>query len=217
MLGATFAAPRDGVTELLPDGLRPVRATPTGKAAVTLLSVAYRAVGIPGMDPYDEFAVIISAHHSSPARLPYVSALTHATNGYVWCMPVTTEPSRAFGVDIWGFPKVVADIDHDDTGSGRETTVTIDGERFVTFEVDRPPATAVQEEGFSYTVKDGQVLKVPSTIDAEAGLWPFSTDVSVSFGGHPKAAPLSDLDLGPRALGRVSVDGEVYFSRGEPP
>jgi hypothetical protein len=215
MLGATFAAPRDGVAELLPEGLRPIRATPTGKAAVTLLSVAYRDVGVSGLDPYDEFAVIIPAHHSSPAAIPYASALRQATNGYVWWMPVTTEPSRAFGVDVWGFPKVVAEISHDDTGAGRETTVSVDGDRFVTFEVARPPETTVQDEGVSYTVSDGRMLKVPSEIDAAAGLWPFSTDVSVSFGEHPKAAPLRALDLGPRTLGRVSLDGDVYFHPGE--
>lgn len=130
-------------------------------------------------------------------------------------MPVTTEPSKAFGVDIWGFPKVVADITHDDTGSVRETTVSIDGDRFVTFEVDRPPGTTIEDDGFSYVLTDDQIVQVPNRIDAEAGLWPFSSNVSVSFGNHPKADPLRSLDLGTRALGRVSVDGDVYFYPGE--
>lgn len=215
MFGATFAAPRNDIAELLPQGLQPVRATPTGKAAVTLLSVEYHDVGVPDMDPYNEFAVIMPAHHSSPASIPYVSALTQATNGYIWFMPVTTEPSKAFGVDIWGFPKVVADITHDDTGSVRETTVSIDGDRFGTFEIDRPPGTTMQDDGFSYVLNDDQLLKVPNEIDAEVGLWPFSTNVSVSFGEHPKAEPLRSLDLGSRALGRVSLDGDAYFYAGE--
>jgi len=216
MLGATFAAPRAAVADLLPAGLSPIRATATGEAAVTLLSVAYREVDVPGMDPYDEFAVILPASHAAPAKLPYVSALTQATNGYVWYMPVTTEPSKAFGVDVWGFPKVVADISHEDTGGGRETTVTVDGERFVTLAVDRPPSFDTEDSGVSYTVRDDRLVEVPSTTDAELGVWPFSSQVSVSFGDHPKAAPLRSLDLGPRALGRVSVEGDVTFHRGEP-
>lgn len=216
MLGATFPAPADDVAALLPDGLEPIRATATGDAAVTLLSVEYDDVGIPDLEPYDEFAVIVPASHTTPARIPYVSALTQATNGYVWYMPVTTEPSKAFGIDIWGYPKVVADITHDDDESVRKTTVTVDDDRFVTLEIDRPPSFDTDDTGVSYTVKDGRVLKVPSTIEAEAGLWPFSTNVSVSFGDHPKADPLRSLDLGSRALGRISLEGDVYFQEGEP-
>lgn len=216
MLGATFAASKSAVSALLPSGLRPIRATPGGAAAVTLLSVEYHEVDVPGMDPYDEFAVMIPASHASPSRIPYVSAFTQATNAYVRYMPVTTEPAKAFGVDVWGFPKVVADITHADDGSVRTTTVTMDGERFVTFEVGRPPSVEMEDDGFSYTVKDDRVLKVPNRIDGDAGLWPFSTDVSVSFGDHPNADPLKSLDLGPRALARVSVEGDTYFHPGEP-
>ncbi|MFB6156393.1 MAG: acetoacetate decarboxylase family protein [Haloferacaceae archaeon] len=96
-LGATFAAPADAVADLLPDELAPIRATPTGDAAVTLLSVEYHDVDVPGMAPYDEFAAVVPASHAVTLDVPYVSALTRATNGYVWYMPVTTAPSRAFG------------------------------------------------------------------------------------------------------------------------
>jgi hypothetical protein len=215
MLGATFAAPKADVLALLPNGLHPIRATPTGDAALTLLSVEYHEVDIPGLDPYDECAVIIPASHTSPSNVPYVSALTQATNGYVWYLPVTTEPARAFGADIWGFPKMVADITHDDDGSARTTTVTVDGDRFISFEIERPPSIDTTDDGFSYAIKDDQLLRVPSNIDAAAGIWPFSTNVSVSFGDHPKAAPLQSLDLSSRALARVSVDGDVYFHPGE--
>ncbi|QAU14021.1 acetoacetate decarboxylase [Halorubrum sp. BOL3-1] len=215
MLGATFAAPTSDVLELLPSGLYPIRATPTGDAAVTLLSVEYHEVGIPGLDPYNEFAVVIPAHHSSPSTVPYVSALLQATNGYVWSMPVTTEPTKAFGIDIWGFPKVVAEITHDDDGSVRTTTVTMDGDRFVTLEVDRPPSIDMNDDGFSYTIKDNNLLKVPNKVDAAAGIWPFSSSVSVSFGDHPKAGPLRNLNLGSRALARVVVDGNTHFHPGE--
>lgn len=215
MLGATFAAPKADVSALLPDGLHPIRATPTGAAAVTLLSVEYHEVDIPEMEPYNEFAVMIPANHTSPSNVPYISALMQATNAYVWYMPVTTEPAKAFGIDIWGFPKVVADITHDDDGSVRTTTVTVGDDHFITFEIDRPPSMDMEDDGFNYTVKDGELLKIPNKIDADAGLWPFTNNVSVSFGDHPKAGPLQSLDLGPRALVRVSVVGDTYFYPGE--
>jgi hypothetical protein len=216
MLGATFAAPKTAVSALLPDRLEPIRATLAGDAAVTLLSVEYHAVDVPGLDPYDEFAVIIPASRTTRSSVPYVSALLEATNGYVWTMPVTTEPATAFGVDVWGFPKAVAAIDHADRGSVRETTVRLDGERFVSLAVDRPPTTAVRRDGRSYTHQDGELLEVPSEVDAEIGGWPFSDRVSVSFGPHPKAEPLQSLDLGARALGRFRLEGDVVFHAGKP-
>jgi len=215
MLGATFTAPKSEVSKLLPSGLAPIRATPTGDAALTLLSVEYHEVDIPGMDPYDEFAVIIPASHSLPSRLPYVSALTQATNGYVWYMPVTTEPAKAFGIEVWGFPKVVADITHDDDGSVRTTTVTVDGDRFVTFEIARPPSLDMEDDGFSYTIRDDQLHKVPNEVDGDVGFWPFTKNVSVSFGDHPKAEPLQSLDLSTRAVARVSVEGDARFYPGK--
>jgi hypothetical protein len=214
MLGATFAVPTASVAEFLPDRLTPLTVTPTGKAAITLLSVHYRSVDIDGMEPYNEFAVIIPAAHEQSTTVPYLSALMNATNGYVWFMPVTTEPARAFGVDIWGFPKVIGDITHRETGSGRETTVSIDGEQFITFEAEYPPSIQRRDDGSAYTVKDDRLLRVPSEVDAAVGLWPMSSEISVSFGEHPKAKPFRSLDLGPRALARLSLDGAVYFHEG---
>lgn len=216
MIGATFAVPRADAAALLPEGLAPIRATPAGAAALTLLSVEYHEVAIPGMDPYDEFAVVVPASHTSPSTVPYVSAARQATNGYVGYMPVTTEPAKAFGVEIWGFPKVVADITHDEEGSTRTTTVTVDGDRFVTLEVGRPPSIDMEDDGVSYTVKDGQLLEVPNRVEADVGIWPFSTDVSVSFGDHPEAARLDSLGVGPMALSRLSVEGEARFYPGRP-
>jgi len=52
-------------------------------------------------------------------------------------------------------------------------------------------------------------------VNGDAGFWPFSNNVSVSFGDHPKAEPLQSLDLDTRALARVSVIGGVDFYPGE--
>ena len=216
MRGATFAISEASASALLPDGLQPIRATLGGAAALTLMSVDYDEVGAPGIEPYDQLAVFVPASHESPSRVPYVSPLTQGTNGYVWYMPVSTAASKRLGRNLWGFPKVEAEIVHDDEGSTRRTTVTIEGERFVTLSVDTPPTIEMEDDGFVYNRMDGQLLRVPSTLDGEVGLWPFSDAVSVSFGEHPKAEPLRNLDIGPRALGRLSLDGELTFYRGQP-
>lgn len=216
MVGAVFAAPREQVAALLPGGLRPMRTTPGGKAAVTFLSVEYHRIDDGEIDPYNEFAVVLPAVHGSTATIPYLSALTRGTSGYMWYLPVTTEPAKALGIDVWGFPKVVAEITHEDDGSRRRTTVTVDGERFVTFEMARPPSMAMQTDGSIYTVKDGELLHVPTEVTGEVGGWPFSDQVSVAFGEHSRAEPLRELDISDRALARVSAEGEARFYPGEP-
>jgi len=217
MLGAVYSAPRAPVDALLPGGVQPIRATPGGDAAVTFLSVEYHDIGVNGIDPYDEFGVIVPATHGA-TTVPYLSPLTRATSGYVWYLPVTTEPARALGVDVWGFPKVVADITHEDEGSQRRTTVSIDGERFVTMLVDRPPSIHRQDDGYSYSVRDGALLYTPADIDAEIGGWPFTDAVAVTLGEHDRAEVLRDLNLGldGRALARIALDGTVRFHPGEP-
>lgn len=216
MLGAAFAAPRAAVSTLLPDELRPLRATPTGGAAVALLSVEYRRIGVDGIDPYDEFAVVVPATPRSSTVGPSLSTLRRPASGYVWYMPVTTDPARAFGADVWGFPKAVAEVTHDDAESVRRTTVTVDGDRFVTLEVARPPAVRWRGGGYAYAVADGRPVRVPTDVDARVGLWPFTRAASATFGDHERAAPLRSLDFGSRALARLSLDGEVRLHRGEP-
>ena len=216
MLGAVFSVPREPVEALLPSGLRPITVTPGGDVPMTLLSVEYHRIGVEGIEPYDEFAVVFPAVHRPTLTLPYLSAIYRATRGFVWYLPVTTEPAKALGVDVWGYPKVVADITHEDDGPRRSTTVVVDGERFVTLEVRRPPSVRVRDDAYSYTVMDDEVLRVPVDVDAELGAWPFSADASVSFGPHRRADPLRGLPLGSRALGRIGLHGTVRFHPGEP-
>lgn len=117
-----FAAPREPVKKLLPDGLRAIR-VPGRNAAIAFLSVEYHRIGDGAIEPYDEFAVVLPAAHGSPAPVPSLAALSRGPSGYIWYLPVTTEPAEALGVDVWGFPKTVADITHEDDGSRRRTTV----------------------------------------------------------------------------------------------
>ncbi|MFB6255450.1 MAG: acetoacetate decarboxylase family protein [Haloplanus sp.] len=207
--GVVLPASRSAVRSLLPAGLRPVPVTPT-RAAVTLLSIAYDRIGRGEIDPYDEFGVLFPA---VPADASARSALGRA-GGYVDFLPVTTEPARALGVDIWGYPKVVADVTHREWGSTRHTTVTIDGERFVDFTVDRPPTVESTLSTTSYTTVDGELLRERLTVDGRIGAWPASAAFSYTLGTHPRAERLRRLDVGDRALLRFAADAEFSIHAG---
>lgn len=215
MTGAMFAAPRDRVAEMLPDGLTPIRAT-RSSAAVTFLCVDYSRIGRRGeIVPYNEFGVIFPAVHEGTTT-PYLSLLDAGTGGYVWYLPVTSEPAKALGVEIWGYPKVVSDITHEDDGSKRRTTVTVDGSHLMTLTVKKPPTFGQESEAAAYTTKDGTLLCEQTELRGEVGMWPYSKRVSYTFGDHPRAEALADLGLGDRALARFAADVEFVIHEGEP-
>jgi hypothetical protein len=73
----------------------------------------------------------------------------------------------------------------------------------------------VRDEGYNYTVRDDELLRIPVDVDAELGGWPLGGGVSLSLGSHPRVELLKNLDINQRALGRLSLDGEVRFHSGE--
>lgn len=206
VVGAAFPASRRAVAERLPAGLSPVRVAP-GRAAVAFLAVDYRRVAVPGLDPYDEFGVVVPATPSSspvPGR---------GLGGYVDCLPVTTEPARALGVEVWGYPKVVADVDIDHGRRRTRATVRVDGDRLATLAVRRPPTLRTTVRGRSYTVHGGRLLAERVRLRGSAGAWPLSRAAAVDLG---PAADLRRLAPGDRALLRVAGDGAVRVGRGDP-
>ncbi|TSD09620.1 acetoacetate decarboxylase [Haloglomus irregulare] len=215
MTGAVLSASPEAVHELLPGGLRPIRAT-RDRAAVTLLCVDYDRIGYDsGITPYNEFGVLIPAVDGDTRTLPYASVFTRGVSGYVWHLPVTSEPAKALGVDIWGYPKEVADITHDDDGSTRRTSVHIDGQHLIDVTVERPPMFSQSDTSVGYTTKDGSVLREDLELHGEIGLWPYSSNISYSLGEHPRAERLKELDLSDRALMRFAADTEFIIHEGQ--
>jgi hypothetical protein len=214
MTGVVLSASPKAVSELLPTGLTPIRVTP-GRAAVTFLCVDYDRIGHnSNITPYNEFGVLIPAVHDDSRTLPYVSVLTRGVTGYVWHLPVTSEPAKALGVDIWGYPKEVAEITHDDDGSTRHTSVHLDGQHLIDVTVDRPPTFSQTDSGVSYTTKDGHVLREELKLDGDIGVWPYSSSISYTLGDHPRAERLQELDLSERALLRFAANTEFVIHEG---
>jgi len=107
-----FPARARAVAALLPSrALHPTPLAP-GVAAVAVTFFEYRDTDI---GPYNELAVSIPAVH---ARRPIpgwtvAQQLRRGTiHAWIQQLPVTTEVARVGGVEIYGYPKIVADIDY---------------------------------------------------------------------------------------------------------
>ncbi|MDG5778735.1 acetoacetate decarboxylase family protein [Haloarculaceae archaeon H-GB2-1] len=213
--GAVVPCSRSAAADLLPAPLSPVGLTPE-RAVLTFLCVDYHEVSVDGLDPYREFGVLVPALEPDERSVPGVSPFTRGVSGYVWFLPVTTEPARALGVEGWGYPKTVAEISMAETERGRETTVHVDGEHLATVTVDPPPTVGLRLPSRSYTELDGRLVRERLELDGQIGAWPASKRVSIELGSHPRADELRRLDVGTRALFRFAADATFTIHGGVP-
>lgn len=209
--GALLSADREAVAPLLPDGLRPIGTTP-GRAAVGVLAVEYHRIGDGAVRPYDELAVVLAA---TPERSILRGLTTGRVGGYVHSLPVTTEPARALGAEVWGFPKTVARVSHHNEGGRRTTSVVEDGDHVLTVDIDRPRTVPWSFGTTSYTVQDGRLESLPVELDGRIGVAPLS-DVEVMLGCHERAETLRSLDLSERAIARFAFEGGITYGAGQP-
>lgn len=209
VVGATFGADYHGVDALVPESLAPVSVTP-GRAAVTVMCVEYRRIDDGTIDPYREVGVLFPVV-ADDGRVWPRSALSGTLGGYVWTLPVTTEPARALG-EVWSYPKRVADITFSDDGRWRETTLDADGERVLSLGVKRPRTVSAGLSTRSYTSDEAGVVREPITLQGAFGGVPLSGRVTLSLGQHRLARTLRSLDIGSRALARFGFDGEFRIA-----
>ena len=213
------------VAEWLPEGLSPVRLAP-GRTTVTLVSVDYRRIGDDAMTPYEEVGVLLPATPAAGA-VPELGALgreltgsTGALGGYVAALPVTTEPARALGVEIWGYPKSVADIAITDRGDRRRTALGDERGHTLTVEAPWNPRFEATVGTTSYTDgtgtdgdPGGRLRAQPLELSGRFGARPLAG--SYALGHHPLAERLRGLELG-RSLGALAFAGRFRIGGGRP-
>jgi hypothetical protein len=107
---AIYTASTSKVRKLLPHpAMNPIEMFP-GRCMVAFTAFEYRKTDI---DPYNEFSIaFLIAFDKAP--IPGLTALwqmtRHCFTAYVWKLPVTTEIARFGGVELYGYPKFLADI-----------------------------------------------------------------------------------------------------------
>lgn len=213
--GAVFPADRSDVASLLPSGLEPV-GTRADRAAMTVLVVRYDRVGRETIPPYDEVGVLFPAVERGTRTVPYLSVLRRPVSGYVHTLPVTTEPARAFGVDVWGYPKLIAEIDVTDEGRTRSATVRSDEGTLLSVSIRRPRTVPARLSGYNFTVKNDELFREPTRLRGRVGAWFGGEDGSLSFGEHPIGRELSGVGVGKTPLLRLAADCEFTIGAGEP-
>lgn len=107
---AIFTASTRMVKKFLPhEEMHPVEIFP-GRSLVGFSAFEYRKTDI---DPYNEFSISILISFGK-ALIPGFGILSQMLKriftAFVWHLPVTTEIARYGGVELYGYPKFIADI-----------------------------------------------------------------------------------------------------------
>jgi hypothetical protein len=192
--GAVFAADWAPLRAALPRELTPLR-TGARRGAVAVVGIDYREVGT--LEPYCEVAVVVPVARDGVAGLP--TSLT-GVGGYVVDLPVTTEPARALGDEVWGFPKSVSAIDVDGT-PGEFSVALFDGDRRdveLSVAPGDGPARRVRQRLTAFAYLDDDLVGVPVGLDAEVRLSRTAEGVRLARGRGRYAAVLRDLGVRPR-------------------
>ena len=199
---AHFPAPAARVQEILPSPkLKPVLFLP-GKAIVSIVAMEYR--NISDVAPYNEVAIMIPVLYQPSFNVPglplFFPQRFERLGLYVHHLPVTTQESYDFGVEIWGYPKFIAEIVFEDTSELRRCSLRADGKDILTLEVRKWPTRARSINYYTYTVKDGRILKTPVQTQGQYGIARFRGGASYTLGNHHISEELRSMGIGKRAL-----------------
>lgn len=180
------AAARDLLTGT---GLEPITALP-GKAVLSLAFVRY----LDGdLGPYHEFAFSLMARQ--PGR-------KNSTGAYIHWLPVNQSFTCEAGQSIWGFPKLMADIDITPVGRGHRCEVHVDGQFVLALRVAdgfRMPGGAGGASIDAYTARNGILRRTPWVMNP-AQVRGRPGGARIELGDHPVSEQLRALGLPARAL-----------------
>jgi hypothetical protein len=195
---AIYTASTARVRQLIPHpDLHPIEWNP-GRCLVAFTAFEYRKIDDL---PYNEVSIAFPILYKEQP-IPLLSAVRSLTssvyNVYVWQLPVTTESARAGGVDLFFYPKFIADIRFLKTTDRITCVLSESGSEIlrITGRVILTKRGQVQRYK-SFTVDQDTLLSVNTLVNPIEFASSFRRgDVSVEIGKlHPLSQALNELEL----------------------
>ena len=187
-----FPADATKVKELLPsEKLIPYQP----EANVALVALAgYEYKNVDGLAPYNEFAItILTTYKKNPedaGELGY----------YVLHLPVTTEEARVLGIEMWGFPKFLADIIFTHNEESVVCNVQADGKDIISMEAKQIATEPTVLDIYDYTIKNGEIAKTLVSFRGEYGTSTSPQGASCVLGNHPISEQLRKIGIGEKSI-----------------
>lgn len=194
---AVFTASTRKVRALLPDpSMHPLELRP-GRCVVAFNAFEYRDTDI---DPYNEFSISFLMSYGRRS-LPGIKLLrgmaSRCFEAYVWQLPVTTEIARWGGVELYGYPKFLADIEFKHAPDRTSCRLSVGGRHILTLDgqvLSGAPAKLLRYR--AYSMKNG----IPLCANVYTNPLEYAESMSrsaasLTLGDHDIARQLQNLDL----------------------
>jgi hypothetical protein len=199
---AIYTASTDKVRRLLPlPDMHPVEIM-GGRALVAFTAFEYRKTDI---DPYNEFSIsfpITFRKKSIPGITVLGMMVKRYFTAYVWQLPVTTERARRGGVEMYGYPKFLADITFTKENVILGCTLSEGGKNILTLKGQTLKTSVEKINRFkTFSVKDGVPLAANVYMNPiEFGKSMSRKAATLSLGNHDIAKTLKEINLSPKPL-----------------
>lgn len=210
-----FLTPVKKIQALLPsDRLYPMRMMP-GKAVTTIIFYEYRDSDI---GPYNEMLIgfPVTIDGPAPMGLGLRTAGLKGATSFIWHLPVTTEIARDMGIDVAGYPKILADITFDAGGRWLTCRTEAAGQHVLTLSVRRPRTKLVERRWpvEAVTVRDRWVQRTPAVVNLRnlGSTWRAGS-VRLETGDHPIGREVADLGLGRPIALAYAPDSQLILTR----
>lgn len=203
-LSVVYTAPLERLRALLPDSrYEPLRLTGrSGLLAITAFN--YRDTDIA---PYNELSIAVLLEKPGLGGFPPLGLLRQnwqqAFHAFVVELPVTTEIARRGGVELYNYPKFLADIDFTDHGDRVSCRLGEKGREILTLTVPKLPTRKRKvARYYTYPVRNGEILRAEVRMNPlEVGMAFRPRNVELSIGrGHRICERLAGIELGSRPL-----------------
>ncbi|MEJ2588742.1 MAG: acetoacetate decarboxylase family protein [Deltaproteobacteria bacterium] len=203
LLAAIFLASSSKIEQLLPHpSMKPVEIIP-GRCTVAFAAFEYRETDF---EPYNEVSIsflISFGQRQIPGFTAAKMMLSRTISSYVWQLPVNTEHARAGGVNLFGYPKFLADISFDKGDEWITCTLAEEGREILQLRGRRLPTKKAKLIHYiTYAVENGSPLVAEVLVNPVEYAESYGgSEVELELGsGHYVSDMLEQVDLGKQAL-----------------
>jgi hypothetical protein len=117
-----------------------------------------------------------------------------------WHRPAGPLARVSAGMEIWGYPKFLAEITFEETAESLRCRLRAEGKEIITLEGEKLATKPSTTDWPTYTVKDDELLWTRTHVQGEMGVWARRGGATYTLGDHPIADELRSLDLGEKAV-----------------
>lgn len=211
---AVFSVRTSMLKALLPSPhLVPLEILP-GIGSMVFVAADYHSTSI---GPYKELLITIPVRYRPSFNAPLLPLLKMTANLsfeiYVWQLPVTSPLGFQAGIDIWGFPKRLSELDFSETSKTLSCTLLEEGEEVLTLQVKKPKPKKKAEFNYDmFTELNGEILRTPVKGHSDAfGLSMMPGGAQLHMGKHPLAQTIAELKPGMSLQTIFMPDGQLIL------